>query len=182
MSKSICCLSLICASSALRVLDQVIRVRPAANKGHSQPPTEGASHEEAVHRRGVGGCGHRGASEHRIEPPRSAEHLLDPTADNTDTYAFTAKGTGALTVVANWIPGEVPANGPNFFRFDDRARYYIHIDNDGDGKPDVSYRFVFDSKVNPDSYLQAFPGVESINDPKLYQRQTYDIIRETYGE
>ena len=117
-------------------------------------------------------------SSHREAPNIS----LDPTADNTDTYAFTAKDApGALTVVANWIPGEVPANGPNFFRFDDRARYYIHVDNTGDGKPDVSYRFVFDSKVNPDSYLQAFPGVESINDPKLYQRQTYDIIRETYG-
>ena len=116
-------------------------------------------------------------SSHREAPNIS----LDPTADNTDVYAFTAKDApGALTVVANWIPGEVPANGPNFFRFDDRARYYIHIDNDGDGKPDVSYRFVFNSKVNPDSYLQAFPGVESINDPKLYQRQTYDIIRETH--
>ncbi len=116
-------------------------------------------------------------SSHR-EAPNIA---LDPTADNTDTYAFTAKdATGALTVVANWIPGEVPANGPNFFRFDDRARYYIHIDNDGDGRPDVSYRFVFNSKVNPDSYLQAFPGVGSIDDPKLYQRQTYDIVRETH--
>jgi hypothetical protein len=116
-------------------------------------------------------------SSHR-EAPNIA---LDPTADNTDVYAFTAKDApGALTVVANWIPGEVPANGPNFFRFDDRARYYIHIDNDGDGRPDVSYRFVFNSKVNPDSYLQAFPGVESIRDAKLYQRQTYDIIRETH--
>ena len=116
-------------------------------------------------------------SSHREAPNIS----LDPTADNTDVYAFTAKDApDALTVVANWIPGEVPANGPNFFRFDDRARYYIHIDNDGDGKPDVSYRFVFNSTVNPDSYLQAFPGVESIDDPKLYQRQTYDVIRETY--
>ena len=116
-------------------------------------------------------------SSHREAPNIS----LDPTADNTDVYAFTAKDApGALTVVANWIPGEVPANGPNFFRFDDRARYYIHIDNTGDGREDVSYRFVFDSKVNPDSYLQAFPGVGSINDPKLYQRQTYDVIRETH--
>ena len=70
-------------------------------------------------------------SSHREAPNIS----LDPTADNTDVYAFTAKDApGALTVVANWIPGEVPANGPNFFRFDDRARYYIHIDNTGDGK------------------------------------------------
>ena len=82
--------------------------------------------------------------------------------------------------MANWIPGEVPANGPNFFRFDDRARYYVHVDNTGDGREDVSYRFEFKSKVNPKSYLQAFPGVESINDPKLYQRQSYDIVRETH--
>jgi hypothetical protein len=34
-------------------------------------------------------------------------------------------------VVANWVPGDNPANGPNFFRFDDRARYYINIDNNG---------------------------------------------------
>ena len=116
-------------------------------------------------------------SSHREAPNIS----LDPTADNTDVYAFTAKDApDSLTVVANWIPGEVPANGPNFFRFDDRARYYIHTDNDGDGKPDVSYRFAFESTVNPDSYLQAFPGVESIDDPKLYQRQTYDVIRETH--
>jgi Domain of unknown function (DUF4331) len=116
------------------------------------------------------------ASSHREAPNIS----LDPTADNTDVYAFTAKDApGSLTVVANWIPGEVPANGPNFFRFDDRARYYIRIDNDGDGKPDVSYRFKFRSKVNPDSYLPAFPGVGSIDDPKLYQRQTYDVFRET---
>ena len=44
----------------------------------------------------------------------------------------------------------------------------------------MSYRFAFESKVNPDSYLQAFPGVGSIDDPKLYQRQTYDVIRETH--
>jgi hypothetical protein len=117
------------------------------------------------------------ASSHREAPNIS----LDPTADNTDVYAFTAKDApDALTVVANWIPGEVPANGPNFFRFDDRARYYIHVDNDGDGKPDVSYRFRFRSTVNPDSYLPAFPGVTSIDDPKLFQRQTYDVIRELH--
>ncbi len=116
-------------------------------------------------------------SSHR-EAPNIA---LDPTADNTDVYAFTAKDApGALTVVANWIPAELPASGPNFFRFDDRARYYIHIDNTGDGKPDVSYRFQFRSKVNKNSFLYAFPGVQSIRDPKLFQRQTYSIFRETH--
>ena len=71
-------------------------------------------------------------SSHREAPGIS----LDPSADNTDTYAWTAKDApGALTVAANWIPGEVPANGPNFHWFDDRARYYVHVDNTGDGRP-----------------------------------------------
>src|SRR3954452_23545102 len=73
-------------------------------------------------------------SSHR-EAPNIA---LDPTADNTDVYAYTADDApGKLTVVANWIPFEDPAGGPNFYRFDDKAHYYIRIDNTGDGKPDV---------------------------------------------
>ena len=54
---------------------------------------------------------------------------------------------------------EVPANGPNFHGFDDRARYYVHVDNTGDGRPDVSYRFSFKTKVrNKKSFLYALPG------------------------
>ena len=49
-------------------------------------------------------------------------------------------------MVANWIPFEDPAGGPNFYRFDDRARYYINVDNTGDGKADVRYRFKFKTK------------------------------------
>ena len=116
-------------------------------------------------------------SSHREAPNIS----LDPSADNTDVYAFTAKDApNALTVVANWFPNQIPANGPNFFRFDDRARYYVNIDNTGDGKPEIKYRFTFRTKVNKKSFLYAFPGVESINDPKLFQKQTYTVHRETY--
>jgi Domain of unknown function (DUF4331) len=107
---------------------------------------------------------------------------LDPTADNTDTYAWTAKDApGALTVAANWIPGQVPANGPNFFGWDDRARYYIHIDNTGDGRPDVSYRYQFKTTVrNKESFLYALPGASGYGDPKLNVIQRYSIVRETY--
>ena len=107
---------------------------------------------------------------------------LDPTADNTDVYAFTAPDApGAITVVADWIPGQVPANGPNFFRFDDRARYYINFDNDGDGKADIRYRFVFSTTLgNPKSYLYSKENVQDFNDPGLNVRQTYKVIRENY--
>jgi hypothetical protein len=118
-------------------------------------------------------------SSHREAPNIS----FDPAADNTDVYAFTAPDAeGALTIVSNWIPGQVPANGPNFFRFDDRARYYNHIDSNGDGKPDISYRFTFDTEVrNPNSFLVAGPGTQDFNDPKLNVIQRYDLVREEYN-
>jgi Domain of unknown function (DUF4331) len=117
-------------------------------------------------------------SSHREAPNIS----LDPSADNTDTYAWTAKDApGALTVAANWIPNQVPANGPNFFGWDDRARYYIHVDNTGDGRPDVSYRYQFKTTVrNKESFLYALPGASGYDDPKLNVIQRYKIVRETY--
>jgi hypothetical protein len=118
-------------------------------------------------------------SSHR-EAPLTA---IDPTADDTDVYAYTAKDApDALTVVANWVPFEDPAGGPNFYRFDERARYYINVDNTGDGKYDVRYRFKFRDKLeNPESFLYALPGVSSINDPKLNVKQFYDVERLSYG-
>jgi hypothetical protein len=107
---------------------------------------------------------------------------LDRYADNTDTYAFKAPDApNALTIVANWVPFEDPAGGPNFYRFDDRAAYYLNIDNTGDGRYDIRYRFKFKTKVeNPNSFLYALPGVSSINDPKLNIKQSYSIVRERY--
>ena len=117
-------------------------------------------------------------SSHR-EAPLTA---IDPTADDTDVYAFKAPDApDKLTVVANWIPFEDPAGGPNFYRFDDKADYYVNVDNTGDGKYDIRYRFKFRTKVrNPDSFLYALPGVSSISDSKLNVVQTYTITRETY--
>ena len=115
-------------------------------------------------------------SSHREAPAIS----LDPSADNTDVYAFTAKDApGALTIVSDWIPQEDPAGGPNFFRFDDAAKYYVKVDNTGDGKADVAYRFDFRTSTrNPNSFLYAAPGVSSINDPKLNVVQRYTLTRE----
>jgi hypothetical protein len=119
------------------------------------------------------------SSSHREAP----NIMLDPSADNTDVYAFTAPDAeGALTIASNWIPGQVPANGPNFFRFDDRARYYNNVDNNGDGVADIRYRFTFDTDVrNPNSFLYAGPGTTGFEDPKLNVIQTYDVVRETYN-
>jgi len=83
------------------------------------------------------------ASSHR-EAPLIAE---DPSADTTDLYAFRSPDApSALTVIANWIPAEDPAAGPNWYRFSERARYLVKIDRTGDAKPDITYRFRFTNR------------------------------------
>src|SRR3954447_5179425 len=108
--------------------------------------------------------------------------LKDPTADNTDVYAFTAPDApGSVTFVANWIPLEEPAGGPYFGKLDPDARYYVKIDNTGDGYEDVAYRWVFHQRFrNPNSFLYAAPQVTSVDDPDINFVQTYDLYRINY--
>jgi hypothetical protein len=119
-------------------------------------------------------------SSHR-EAPRI---LKDPTADNTDVWAFTAPDApGSLTVVANWIPLADPAGGPNFYPLDENARYYVKVDNTGDGYEDVAYRWQFKTRFrNPDSFLYAAPTVDSVRDPDINLVQTYNLYRERYDK
>src|SRR5690348_16534236 len=69
------------------------------------------------------------ASSHR-EAPLIAE---DPSADLTDLYAFRSPDKPTtVTLLANVIPGEDPAAGPNWYTFSPGARYNIKVDTDGD--------------------------------------------------
>src|SRR5690348_14668092 len=86
------------------------------------------------------------ASSHR-EAPLISE---DPSADNTDLYAFRSPDKpNTFTIVSNWIPGEDPAAGPNYYTFSQSARYNIYIDRNGDGRPDVTYTFRFKTPTGP---------------------------------
>ena len=86
------------------------------------------------------------ASSHR-EAPLIAE---DPSADNTDLYAFRSPDKpGTVTIIANWIPGEDPAAGPNYYTFSPSAKYKINIDRTGDARPDLVYEFRFNRTAGP---------------------------------
>ena len=93
-----------------------------------------------------GGPGAANASSHR-EAPLISE---DPTADNTDLYAFVSPDKkNTFTIVSNVIPGEDPAAGPNYYTFSPTARYDINIDQNGDGKPETIFRFQFKRGTGP---------------------------------
>lgn len=75
----------------------------------------------------------------------------DPLADNTDLYAFRCPDDpNMVTIIANYIPGELPQGGPNYYTFGENIRYEIHIDNDATIPGDeIIYRFTF-RRINED--------------------------------
>jgi hypothetical protein len=114
------------------------------------------------------------ASSHREAPLVSA----DPAIDNTDVYAFDSPDRpGFVTLIANWIPFEEPNGGPTFYPFATDARYNIMIDNNGDAKPDVVFRWTFHNidKRGNNTFLYNNGPVTSIDDPHLLFRQTYTL-------
>ena len=87
------------------------------------------------------------SSSHREAPLISN----DPLADNTDLYAFVSPdNSGTVTIIANYIPFELPQGGPNFATFGTNIRYEVHIKNTtATAGDDITYRFTF-SQTNED--------------------------------
>ncbi|MGH2660999.1 MAG: DUF4331 domain-containing protein [Actinomycetota bacterium] len=115
-----------------------------------------------------------GASSHR-EAPLITD---DPKADNTDVWVFVpASAPDTVAIIGSWIPLEEPAGGPNFYPWGDDVAYDVNIDNDGDARANIIYRWVFSSHYeNPDTFLYATGPVTSLDDPDLNFRQTYDLF------
>lgn len=113
------------------------------------------------------------ASSHR-EAPLIAN---DPLADNTDLYAFRSPDNpNTVTIIANYIPLQLPHGGPNYYTFGQNIRYEIHVDNDvatpGD---DVTYRFTFSStNEDPTTFFNIRLGVQNL-------KTTYTLEKSTNG-
>ena len=81
-------------------------------------------------------------SSHR-EAPGITRH---PKVDGTDFYMFRSYESGRdgyVTLVANYQPVQATYGGPNFFPLDPDALYEIHLDNNGDGREDLTFQFRF---------------------------------------
>ncbi|MGI8657151.1 MAG: DUF4331 domain-containing protein [Candidatus Limnocylindria bacterium] len=116
-------------------------------------------------------------SSHREAPLIAA----DPTADNTDLYAWRTDGD-TVTIAANYIPLQEPNGGPNFTNFSDNVLYEIKVDNSGDARSNVTYQFRFkttftDSDLFGETYLYNDFPLETTGDPDQLYTQTYTVTR-----
>jgi Domain of unknown function (DUF4331) len=118
-------------------------------------------------------------SSHREAP----EISKDPVADSTDLYAFVSPDKpDTVTLIANYIPLEAPAGGPNFFEFGDDVQYKILIDNDADGKAEIAYTFQFHTKVRDNTtFLYNTGQIKKISDTTWNRPQKYQVFKTENG-
>ena len=117
------------------------------------------------------------ASSHR-EAPMIAN---DPLADNTDLYVFRSPDEPSkVTIIANYVPLQLPQGGPNYYSFGENIRYEIHIDNNAANNSftngdDIVYRFSF-SKTNedPSTFFNIRLGKQNL-------KTTYTLEKSTDG-
>ncbi len=109
------------------------------------------------------------ASSHREAPLISS----DPLADNVDVYAFRSPDNpNMVTLIATYVPMQLPQGGPNYYNFGKNIRYEIHVDNDA-SKPgdEITYRFTFNIvNEDPTTFFNIRLG-------KQNQKATYTLER-----
>ena len=125
------------------------------------------------------------ASSHREAPFISTM----PQVDASDFYMFMsyeAGHDGYVTLLANYNPLQDAYSGPNFHFLSQNAVYDFNVDNNGDGQPDLTYRFNF---TNTNKNLTVLGGsghqtgvplinigaVSSADQSKLNRIETYTV-------
>jgi hypothetical protein len=119
------------------------------------------------------------ASSHR-EAPAIAD---DPYADLTDVFAFVAADKpDSVTFIVDAIPYENPMGGPNYYQFDPKVRYQLHIAQAGHNVADITYSVEFQTTVkNPNTFLYETGPYAKDGDPGLNVQQTATITKNVRG-
>ncbi len=114
-------------------------------------------------------------SSHREAPEISKE----PVADSTDVYAFVSPDKpDTVTLIANYVPLQGPVGGPNFYEFATDVLYELHVDNNGDGRAEVTYEFRFSTAVRDENtFLYNTGPIQSLDSPNWNRRQFYTVTR-----
>ncbi len=126
----------------------------------------------------IGIPGQTRASSHREAPFITN----DPQADNTDVFAFVSPDKpDTVTLIANYIPFQEPAGGPNFHNFGEDVLYEIKVSNNQDVERDISFQFFFRTEIrNPNTFLYNTGPIESLDDNDWNIRQFYNVRRSVY--
>jgi hypothetical protein len=122
------------------------------------------------------------ASSHR-EAPIAA---LDRGADVTDWYAFVSyEHSDRVTMILNVDGFLEPSNGPNYFPFDPNVKYVMNVDNNQDGKTEISFEFRFKTEIRQPGVFTGYvggiagiPPITALDGPGsegLSLRQTYTV-------
>ena len=122
------------------------------------------------------------ASSHREAPTIAGL----PRVDGTDLYMFRSYEPGRqgyVTLIANYIPLQDPAGGPNFYQLDSNAYYIINIDNKGQAQANMSFEFRF---TNLDKGLALPTGnhtvpIPLINDGPVDKTGTHLNVQESFN-
>ena len=117
-------------------------------------------------------------SSHREAPGISK----DPVADSADLYAFVSpENPSTVTIIANYVPLQQPAGGPNFYEFGEDVLYEIHIDNDADARADITYQFRFKTVLTDtgahDLFLYNTGQIKHLSDSTWNRKQFYSVTR-----
>jgi hypothetical protein len=114
-------------------------------------------------------------SSHREAP----EIAKDPVADSTDVYAFVSPDAPTtVTLIANYVPLQEPAGGPNFYEFGADVLYEINIDTQGNAEPDITYQFRFTTEItDKDTFLYNTGPISSLSSTSWNRKQFYSVTR-----
>ena len=120
-----------------------------------------------------------GASSHREAPMIAG----DPYADLTDVYAFvSADKPDSVTLIMNAIPYEDPMGGPNYYQFDPKVRYQLHVAQAGHNETDITYNVEFQTTVkNPNTFLYQVGPYAKAGDANLNVQQTATVSKNVRG-
>jgi hypothetical protein len=107
----------------------------------------------------------------------------DPYADLTDLYAFVSPDRpDFVTLIMNAIPYEDPMGGPNYYQFDPKVLYQLHIAQSGHNVADITYSVEFQTTVkNPNTFLYQVGPYAKFGDPNLNVEQTATVTKQVRG-
>jgi hypothetical protein len=107
----------------------------------------------------------------------------DPYADLTDVYAFVSPDKpDSVTLIMNAIPYQDPMGGPNYYGFDPKVRYVMHVAQAGHNVADINYVVEFQTTVkNPNTFLYNFGPFAKAGDANLNVSQTATVTKQVRG-